>query len=78
MTSSHSNQREKIPCRGVPGVGSAAKRGMFRGTASKKKDSAYVTESDGSDAVILSLAGPTESWVIDLYFSVYFLLPCCC
>ena len=31
----------------------------------KKKDSAYITESDRSDTLILSLAGSNESWVID-------------
>ena len=32
---------------------------------SKEKDSAYVTVSDRSDALILSLAGSSESCVID-------------
>jgi len=31
----------------------------------KKKDSAYITESDVSDVLILSLAESSESWVID-------------
>jgi len=31
----------------------------------KKKDSTYVTGSDGSDALIIFLAGSRESWVID-------------
>jgi len=30
----------------------------------KEKDSAYVIDSDRSDALILSLAGFSESWVI--------------
>jgi len=33
---------------------------------SKEKDSAYVMGSDRSDALILSLAGSSESWVIYL------------
>ena len=50
------------------------KRGIFRGTASKRriekeknkeKDFEHVTENDGSNALILSLAGSSESWVID-------------
>jgi len=32
---------------------------------SKKKDFMYITESDGSNALILSLAEFNESWVID-------------
>ena len=31
----------------------------------KEKVSVYVMESDGSNALILSLAGSSESWVID-------------
>jgi len=59
----------------VSGVGCVVRKGIFRGIASKKKmekekknkakDSTYITESDGSDALILSLAGFRESWVID-------------
>ena len=30
----------------------------------KEKDSAYITESDGFDVLILSLAESSESWVI--------------
>ena len=33
---------------------------------SKEKDSVYVTGSDESDALILSLAGSSELWVINL------------
>jgi len=42
---------------------------------SKEKNVMYVRESDGSDGLILSLAGPGESWVInsDASFSRYFL-----
>jgi len=32
---------------------------------SKEKNSAYITKSNGSDALILSLAESSESWVID-------------
>jgi len=31
----------------------------------KEKDSTYITESDGSDALILSLVKSSKSWVID-------------
>jgi len=42
---------------------------------SKEKDSTYVTKSDGSYALILSLTGSSESWVIDsgVSFHVTFL-----
>jgi len=32
---------------------------------SKENDSVFITESNGSDALILILAGSNESWVID-------------
>ena len=37
----------------------------------KEKDSTYITESDRSDALILSLAESSESWVIDFGVSFY-------
>jgi len=62
-------QGEEIPSRGVPG----SRWGYLEGCKQKKdgegkskeKDSTYVTDSDGFDALILSLAVSSESWVID-------------
>ena len=37
----------------------------------KEKDSVYITESDGFDALILSLAESSKSWVIDFNASFH-------
>ena len=37
----------------------------------KEKNFAYITESDGSDFLIISLAEPIESWVIDSNISFH-------
>ena len=41
------------------------------GEGKSKKDSTYIMESDRSDALILSLAESSESWVIDFDTSFY-------
>ena len=38
---------------------------MKDGEGKRKKDFAYITESDGFDALIMSLAESSESWVIE-------------
>jgi len=67
------NQGEVFPSQGILDVGGVVKRDIFRGTVSirrienakAKRDFVFVTESDGSDALILFLAGSSESWMID-------------
>ena len=58
------NQGEVFPNREVPGVGDAVRRGIFRGTTSRrkmekaksKKKISYMSQSDRFDAFILFLA----------------------
>jgi len=66
--------REANPNQGASGVGSVIKKGHLQRDCKQKKDgddkgkekdSAYVTGSDESDALILFLTGSSESWVID-------------
>jgi len=64
----------------MSGVGSAMRKGYFqrnykqkkdRDGKVKEKDLAYVTGSNESDALIFSLSGSSESWVIDLCTSFH-------
>jgi len=77
------NQGEVIPSQRVPDVGDVVKKGHFQRDCKQKKDgegkgkekdSAYVTDSNISVALVLSLAGSSESWVM-IWAPPFTLLP---
>ena len=72
IASPNSNQGEEISSRRVSGVGGVVRRGIFREIASRKRTEKAKAKRKiprmsrrVMDVLILSLAGSSESWVID-------------